>query len=198
MAGFLRPSAASLPSRATHGARAPDRVSGSSARQVIPARGNDAADQSGCALTVAHSRRGTDRTGQASTNEPGYILAMDALANASLSERERRVVEHLVERLQTELGKELVGVWLYGSRARGEEPGDDSDVDLLVVTRGGRERDFVRVLDIAMDAAEAEGVNPFDVSTMVADPGWIEGRRAIDSFFMREVDRDKIVLTGRA
>lgn len=122
---------------------------------------------------------------------------MGTLAKASLSKQERRVVERLVRMLRADLGGELIGVWLYGSRARGETPGPESDVDLLVITRGGRERDFRRVIDIAMDAAEAEGVDPFGVSTTVADPGWIEGRRAIDSFFMREVDRDKIVLAGK-
>lgn len=128
----------------------------------------------------------------------GYILVMGTLAKASLSGQERRVVERFVERLRAELGGELVEVWLYGSRARGEEPGPESDVDLLVITRGGRERDFRRVINIAMDAAEAEGVDPFAVSTLVADPDWIEGRRAIASFFMREVDRDKIVVAGSA
>ena len=34
------------------------------------------------------------------------------------------------------------------------------------------------------------------VSIKVYDPNWLEGRRRIDSFFIREVDRDKIVLYG--
>ncbi len=108
------------------------------------------------------------------------------------------MVDRLPGLLENELGEELIGVWLYGSRARGEQPGRWSDIDLLVITDGGRERHFRRVTELAMDAAEAEGVNPFRVSTRVADPGWIEGRRAIDSFFIREVDRDKIVLAGSA
>lgn len=126
----------------------------------------------------------------------GYIECVGSVANASLSDRERRVVDRLLALLESELGEELTGVWLYGSRARGERPGPASDIDLLVITRGGRERDFRRVNELAMDAAEAEGVDPFRVSTRVADPAWIEGRREIDSFFIREVDRDKIVLAG--
>lgn len=89
-------------------------------------------------------------------------------------------------------------MWLYGSRARGEEARPSSDVDLLVITSGGRERDFRRVSELAMDAAEAEGLDPFRLSIRVADPGWIDGRREIDSFFIREVDRDKVVLVGSA
>ena len=31
----------------------------------------------------------------------------------------------------------------------------------------------------------------------VVDPDWIEGRRGIESFFIQEVDRDKLVLAGK-
>lgn len=127
-----------------------------------------------------------------------YISVMALLADASLSALERRVVDRLLTLLNEELGADLVGVWLYGSRARGEETGPSSDIDLLVITRGGRDRDFKRVGELAMDAADAEGLDPFRLSARVADPGWVEGRREIDSFFIREVDRDKVVLAGSA
>jgi hypothetical protein len=45
-------------------------------------------------------------------------------------------------------------------------------------------------------AAEAAGANPMRFSTQIFEPAWIAGRREVDSFFMREVDRDKIVLHG--
>ncbi len=108
------------------------------------------------------------------------------------------MVDRLLALLDTELGEELIGVWLYGSRARGEEPQPSSDIDLLVITSGGRERDFRRVSELAMDAAEAEGLDIFRLSTRVADLGWIDHRRGIDSFFIRELDRDKVVLVGSA
>lgn len=108
------------------------------------------------------------------------------------------MIDRVLALLDAELGEELVGVWLYGSRARGEKPGPSSDIDLLVITRGGRERDFRRVSELAMDATEAEGLDPFRLSTRVADPDWIASRRDIDSFFIREVDRDKVVLAGGA
>lgn len=127
---------------------------------------------------------------------PVYIWAVATIADASLSERERRVVDRLVADLSRELGDELVGVWLYGSRARGEGPRVGSDIDVLVITRHGRDRDFDRVSKVGFEAAMAEDLDPFLLSTRVADPQWIEGRREIDSFFIREVDRDKIVLAG--
>lgn len=123
---------------------------------------------------------------------------MGSIAEASLSTSERRVVDRLIALLESEFEDELVGVWLYGSRARGEQPRPLSDIDVLVITRGGRDRDFRRVSELGMDAAAAEGLDPFKLSTRVADPAWIEARREIDSFFIREVDRDKVVLVGGA
>jgi len=37
-------------------------------------------------------------------------------------------------------------------------------------------------------------MNPFAFTTVVWDPEWLRRRRAIRSFFIQEVDRDKIVL----
>lgn len=113
-----------------------------------------------------------------------------------MSDCARGAVERLLSLVASELGEDLIGVWLYAPRARGEQAGPRSDIDLLIITSRGCERDFWPVTELAMDAAEAEGVDPFRVSTRVADPGWIEGRREIESFFMREVDRDKIALAA--
>ena len=127
---------------------------------------------------------------------PIQSATMASLAAASLSAKERRVLERWVELLEAEFGADLHGVWLYGSRARGEQPGEDSDVDLLVVSSRGRFQDDRRVIMLLMDAAEAEGANPAVFSTKVYDPDHIAQRRSIRSFFMQEVDRDKIVLFG--
>lgn len=55
------------------------------------------------------------------------------------------MIERWIARLRNEL--ELESVWLFGSRARGEDRGEGSDVDLLVITRGDPERDRNRCLD---------------------------------------------------
>jgi predicted nucleotidyltransferase len=91
-------------------------------------------------------------------------------------------------------GDDLDAVWLYGSRARRERPHDESDIDVLVVTRKDRNDEapipmLWRVLD--------EMGNP----RVLVDPrqrsrAWVEDRRAIASFFLRDVDRDKSVLYG--
>ena len=119
---------------------------------------------------------------------------MATLAEAALSAGERRVLDRFVERLGEELGDELRGVWLYGSRARGESTGWESDVDLLVITATGREGD--RVSRGLHEAAEAEVASPFFFSVHVHGLDWLAERRAIEAFFVREVDRDRIVLAG--
>jgi predicted nucleotidyltransferase len=119
---------------------------------------------------------------------------MAILADATLDERERELLGRFVVALEEAYGDDLDAVWLYGSRARGECPHDESDIDVLVVTRKDRNDEALiptlwRVLD--------EMGNP----RVLVDPrqrsrAWVENRRAIDSFFLRDVDRDKVVLYG--
>lgn len=119
-----------------------------------------------------------------------------AIDQASLDEAERRALERLPSALADTLGEDLVALWLYGSRARGEEPGPERDIDLMVVARGGRRKHWRRVWEAIERVAEEEGVSPVFFAPHVADPDWIDGRREIRSFFIQEVDRDKVVLLG--
>jgi predicted nucleotidyltransferase len=121
---------------------------------------------------------------------------VETLAGASLSGPERRVLARLVDLLERRLGGDLRAVWLYGSRARGETPGPDSDVDLIAIADGGSPRYGVKAIELAEAAADAEGESPAWYSIQVHDPAWLRGRREIRSFFLAEVDRDKIVLYG--
>ena len=123
------------------------------------------------------------------------MATIRSLDSASLSDAERRTLERFVGLLQERLGGDLADVWLYGSRARGEPRRDESDVDVIVVTRQGL-RDWDLVNRALWEAADAEGANPFWFSVQVFDPEWLEGRRRIKSFYIQEVDRDKIDLAG--
>jgi uncharacterized protein len=120
---------------------------------------------------------------------------MAVLAEAALSEVERDALDAMVDALHERVADDLLAIWLYGSRARGERH-EESDVDLLVVVREADWRREHEIMDVAWDAAERAGVNSAYVSVMVGTPEWIEGRREIRSFFLQEVDRDKIVLYG--
>lgn len=139
----------------------------------------------------------------ASRPAPGLSLeamdqaAIDQLNTAQLTRRERGVVTRFASRLATELGGDLHGLWLYGSRARGTAH-PESDVDLLVIAGGGRDRYGRLAGDLGEEAAIAAGESPFSYSVHVHDPEWLRDRRAIESFFIQEVDRDKIVLAGSA
>lgn len=121
---------------------------------------------------------------------------MSTLAEARLEPSERKVLDRWVELLRAELGRDLHEVWLYGSRARGEHTGPESDVDLLVVTSGGA-RHRRRVTDLLHEAAGEDGAARWTFSPIVYDPEFLASRRSIDSFFIQEVDRDRVVLWSR-
>lgn len=120
----------------------------------------------------------------------------DVLAPASLTHAERRVVKRLIELFRDELGSDLHAIWLYGSRARGEMPHSESDIDLMVIAEGGDQRYGMKSIEMVNEVANAEGVSPVWYSVFIGDPEWLRGRREILSFFISEVDRDKIVLYG--
>jgi predicted nucleotidyltransferase len=120
----------------------------------------------------------------------------DVMAPASLTDDERLMVERLVERLREVLGDDLHAIWLYGSRARGETPHPESDIDLMVIADGGDPRYGMRSVELVHEVAAAVGISPVWYSVFVCDREWLQGRREIRSFFIAEVDRDKIVLHG--
>ena len=119
---------------------------------------------------------------------------MATLAQTRLSAKERRVIDGWIERLRAELDVE--SVWLFGSRARGEVERDDSDVDLLVITRGDPERDRPRAWALIDEVARELGADPAVFVPHTWDRAWLENRREIRSFFTQEVDRDRVVLFG--
>jgi predicted nucleotidyltransferase len=125
------------------------------------------------------------------------MRTVDPLAAAALTERERETVQLFASRLHETVGDDLRALWLYGSRARGETHAE-SDVDLLVIADGGRDRYQRIAWDLSEEAAVASGESPFSYSVHVHDRQWLRGRRKIESFFIKEVDRDKIVLAGSA
>lgn len=123
--------------------------------------------------------------------------AIDPLVAGQLTASERRTLTRFASRLQRSLGGDFRALWLYGSRAR-RTGHPESDVDLLVIADGGRGRHGRTAGDLSEEAAVAEGESPFNYSVQVRDPEWLRRRREIESFFIQEVDRDKIVLAGSA
>lgn len=128
----------------------------------------------------------------------------DILGTAALNETERRVVIRILGRLRSEIGPDLLAVWLYGSRARGEadptetDPDLRSDVDLLAIVDSSRDAAELQrwAQPMVEEEGDAEGDSPVYYSLRVFDGDWLRGRRQIRSFFIQEVDRDKLILAG--
>ncbi|HLM85184.1 MAG TPA: nucleotidyltransferase domain-containing protein [Solirubrobacteraceae bacterium] len=123
---------------------------------------------------------------------------MTTLAQASLSADERALLTRFAAELSRENEVESRAIWLFGSRARGEQPKEYSDVDVLVLVEDASWEGKMRVHDALQAAAHALGLQALTLSFSIHinTPAWLEQRRRIRSFFIAEVDRDKIVLSG--
>lgn len=124
---------------------------------------------------------------------------MATLEQTTLTADERVVLERWAQRLRERLGERLTAIWLFGSSARGEprEPAD-SDVDVLVLVADASPRAKDEVWALLHDAARETGREhaAWSFSVHIDTPAWLAGRRAIRSFFIAEVDRDKVVVEG--
>jgi predicted nucleotidyltransferase len=124
---------------------------------------------------------------------------VSSLANAVLTADERTLLDRFSLELQARLGDALHAVWLFGSRARGDEPTrEDSDIDVLVLAEDATWEGKLAVhaaLDAAARQLELDGL-AWSFSVHVNTPAWLAERRAIRSFFVAEVDRDKVVIAG--
>jgi predicted nucleotidyltransferase len=123
---------------------------------------------------------------------------MTALAETSLSADERALVERFVDGLRAGLDGQVHAIWLFGSRARGERPSAESDVDVLVLVDDASWDGRMRVRGMLDHAARELGLEAltWSFSIHVHTPAWLTQRRQIRSFFIAEVDRDKVVLGG--
>ena len=126
---------------------------------------------------------------------------MSTLTEAALIADERALLERFTRELQERLGPALHAVWLFGSRARGEAPlREYSDVDLLVLVDNAT-WDGKLAVHAALDAAARDlGLEAlaWSFAIHINTPAWLAQRRAVRSFFIAEVDRDKIVVAGQA
>jgi len=123
---------------------------------------------------------------------------MTALAETSLGADERALLERFVEELRARLEDKLQAVWLFGSRARGEEPSQESDVDVLVLVEDASWDGRMLVRKVLDEAARELGLDAltWSFSVHVHTPEWLAQRREIRSFFIAELDRDKVLLCG--
>jgi predicted nucleotidyltransferase len=117
----------------------------------------------------------------------------------SLSPPQRRLLELFASRLRSEFGKAVHEVWLFGSRARGEPmEHEDSDVDVLVVVDDDSWDAKLQIRRTLDGLARGLGLEPEATlfSVHVVTPAWLEQRRSVASFFVAEIDRDKVIVEG--
>ena len=128
------------------------------------------------------------------------MVATQPLDHATLTAEERLVLEQFVDLLRRRLGAGLRAVWLFGSRARGDAVAELSDVDVLVITDQAGWSESGRVYEALHEAARAVSLPnvAWSFSVHVHEPGWLQQRRAVGSFFAAEVDRDHIDLMSTA
>ncbi len=124
---------------------------------------------------------------------------MATLAETSLTPAERLVLERFAQRLSERFGDGVRAVWLFGSSARGE-PRDpiESDVDVLVILDDAslerRNEAFDQLHPGAREVGHPDAAWAFSVH--INSTEWLAQRREIESFFIAEVDRDKVVVAG--
>lgn len=126
---------------------------------------------------------------------------MGGLTQATLTPAERAVLARFIVVVRERLGDDLYAMWLFGSRARGEPVDDLSDIDLLIITEHAGWDGSGLVYEALDDAARAVALPEvaWTFSIHVQTPAWLRGRRAVASFFIAEVDRDRIeVIPTRA
>ncbi|MGI9081352.1 MAG: hypothetical protein ACR2FZ_03600, partial [Thermoleophilaceae bacterium] len=99
------------------------------------------------------------------------------------------LLERYAEVLGAALGDALRAVWLFG---------DDSDVDVMVFVADdswpAKERIRRMLHEIAREMALDDVAWSFSVH--IHTTAWLRRRREIRSFFIDEVDRDKVVVAG--
>lgn len=119
---------------------------------------------------------------------------MASLADSSLSAQERALLERFASMLRASPDNAPHAVWLFGSRARGESPSKYSDVDVLVLVDDDSWGAKAVIHDTLREAASALGLDAvaWSFSVHIQTPRWLAQRREIDSFFIAEVDRDKL------
>jgi predicted nucleotidyltransferase len=122
---------------------------------------------------------------------------MNQLSQARLSVDERALLERFALELHSQQNGTSHAVWLFGSRARKEETDESSDVDVLVLAEDASWENKMRIHAALRTAARALGLETltWSFSIHVNTPTWLEQRRRVHSFFIAEVDRDKIPLS---
>lgn len=107
-----------------------------------------------------------------------------------LGTRDAAALGEFVRRIRALLGAELVGLKLFGSKARGDSA-PDSDIDVAVVVRQRTSGIWDQVLDVAFEINLAHDVY---ISPRVIEQGVFEDPVWRVTSFLRSVEREGVPL----
>ena len=103
-----------------------------------------------------------------------------------------QMLKQLKEKITSQFGAGIVNIIVYGSYARGEES-EDSDLDILIVTRE-KDEDMERHVDnIVYDAMWEHDFNPI-LSVQLITEEHFKKLRNIGSSFYRNIEKEGISL----
>jgi len=108
----------------------------------------------------------------------------------SLSQKEKSAVEQFKVEVRRLLGKRLLDLKLFGSKARGDNR-RDSDIDLLVVVADEDWNLCDTVYAVAADIIVETGLS---ISPKVLSKGNLSRLAADDTAFFRNISRDAIAV----
>ena len=118
------------------------------------------------------------------------VRTVHVMTRLQLSDRDATALDEFARRVRARLGANLVGLKLFGSKARGDAA-PDSDLDVLVLVAGDRSEAGDAALDIAFDVNLAHDVY---VSPRVIDFAVLEHPVWRITPFVQALEREGIPL----
>lgn len=118
------------------------------------------------------------------------MAAAKSLALSQVTKKENEALQTFIQRLQAELGQQIVRIILFGSKARGNSAAD-SDVDVLILAKNED-----RQLQKAISKISSQVDLDYDIllnSLLIADKRWMQMSKERFSL-CRNVERDGILL----
>ncbi|MGQ9469807.1 MAG: nucleotidyltransferase domain-containing protein [Nitrososphaerales archaeon] len=107
------------------------------------------------------------------------------------SKQYQKTVEELKERITSELGDSIDSLVLYGSAARGEYKGIDSDIDILVIAKDDAISTYNKIRRIA---TEIDLRNSTATTLVYLSRKEFKRNFRLNSPFLEEVAKEGIVL----
>ena len=108
----------------------------------------------------------------------------------SLSIKENGIVLSFVQEIKRNLGKELVSIYLFGSKVR-RDFHQDSDIDIFILVK---KKELTIIKKLAEITANYDLKYGLPLSPVLYDRFEYRKNKEMDSFFLEEVEKEGILL----